>query len=127
MDAGGLSTPGLLEGGTHKVNIRRGETALIHPVTVDVRVVQEGSGTPVSGGTLVYENGAAVDGQRGAAVRGGMTDPETSCSPRPECLTGSGTRTGSPGSTSVSASRGSIFRGPASRSAWAAEHGPGRR
>ena len=76
MDAEGLSTLRLLEGGTHNVNIRRirgGETALIHPVTVDVWVVREGSGTLVTGGTLIDENGAAVAGQRGAAIRGGVT------------------------------------------------------
>ena len=76
MDAAAISTLRLLEGGTHNVNIRRirgGETALIHPVTVDVWVVQEGSGTLVTGGRLVDENGAAVTGQRGAAIRGGVT------------------------------------------------------
>lgn len=76
MDAEGLSTLRLLEGGTHNVNIRRirgGETALIHPVTVDVWVVREGSGTLVTGGTLIDESGAAVAGQRGAAIRGGVT------------------------------------------------------
>ncbi len=76
MDAEGLSTLRLLEGGTYNVNIRRirgGETALIHPVTADVWVVQEGSGTLVTGGSLVDENGAAVSGQRGAAIRGGVT------------------------------------------------------
>ena len=69
MDAEGLSTPGLLEGGTHNVNICGAETALMHPVTVDVWVVQEGSGTLVSRGTRVYEKGAAVDGPRGLASR----------------------------------------------------------
>ena len=76
MDAGGLSTLRLLEGGTYNVNIRRlrgGETALIHPVTADVWVVREGSGTLVTGGTLVDENGEVVEGQRGAAIRGGVT------------------------------------------------------
>lgn len=76
MDAEGLSTLRLLEGGTYNVNIRRlrgGETALIHPVTVDVWVVREGSGTLVTGGTLIDENGAAVAGQRGAGIRGGVT------------------------------------------------------
>ena len=76
MDAEGRSTLRLLEGGTYNVNIRRlrgGETALIHPVTADVWVVREGSGTLVTGGTLVDENGSAVAGQRGAAIRGGVT------------------------------------------------------
>lgn len=44
-------------------------------MTVDVRVVREGSGTLVSGGTPVRENGTAVDDRRGAAIRGGMTGP----------------------------------------------------
>ena len=76
MDADDLSTVRLLEGGTHNVNIRRlrgGETALIHEVTTDVWVVREGSGTLVTGGTLVDEDGLAVDGPRGAAIRGGVT------------------------------------------------------
>ena len=73
--AGQCSNTGPVWGGTHKLNIRRGETALIHPVTVDVRVVQEGSGTLVTGGTPVHENGAAAEGQPAAAIHGGMTRP----------------------------------------------------
>lgn len=76
MDADDLSTIRLLEGGTYNVNIRRlrgGETALIHEVTTDVWVVREGSGTLVTGGSLVDEDGLPVDGQRGAAIRGGVT------------------------------------------------------
>ena len=75
MDAEDLSTLRLLEGGTYNVNIRRirgGETALIHPVTADVWVVREGSGTLVTGGTLIDEDGAAAAGQRGAGIRGGV-------------------------------------------------------
>ena len=76
MDVEGLSTIRLLEGGTYNVNIRRlrgGETALLHEVTTDVYVVREGSGTLVTGGTLIDENGVAVDGPRGVAIRGGVT------------------------------------------------------
>jgi len=76
MDADGLSTVRLLEGGAYNVNIRRlrgAETALVHERTSDVYVVREGSGTLVTGGTLVDENGAAVDGSRGAAIRDGVT------------------------------------------------------
>ena len=75
MDADGLSTVRLLEGGTYNVNIRRlrgVEIALVHERTSDVYVVREGSGTLVTGGTLVDENGAAVDGLRGAAIQGGV-------------------------------------------------------
>ena len=76
MDADELSTVRLLEGGTYNVNIRRlrgVETALVHERTSDVYVVREGSGTLVTGGTLVDENGAAVDGLRGAAIQGGVS------------------------------------------------------
>ena len=75
MDTDGLSTVRLLEGGTYNVNIRRlrgVETALVHERTSDVYVVREGSGTLVTGGTLVDENGAEVDGLRGAAIQGGI-------------------------------------------------------
>ena len=74
MDADGRSTVRLLEGGSYNVNIRRlngGETALMHPRTTDVYVVREGSGTLVTGGQIVDEAGQPVDGQRGAAIRGG--------------------------------------------------------
>ena len=74
MDAEQRTTVRLLEGGSYNVNIRRirgGETALMHPRTTDVYVIREGSGTLVTGGQIVDENGAPVDGQRGAAIRGG--------------------------------------------------------
>ena len=74
MDAEQRTTVRLLEGGSYNVNIRRirgGETALMHPRTTDVYVVREDSGTLVTGGQIVDENGAPVDGQRGAAIRGG--------------------------------------------------------
>ncbi len=73
MDAEQRQTMRLLEGGTYNVNIRRirgGETALMHPRTIDVWVVREGSGTLVTGGQIVDENGQPVE-QRGAAIRGG--------------------------------------------------------
>ncbi len=76
MDAEGLSTVRLLEGGAYNVNIRRlrgAETALVHERTTDVYVIREGSGTLVTGGTLIDENGVAVDGTRGASIRGGVT------------------------------------------------------
>ena len=74
MDAEQRTTVRLLEGGSYNINIRRirgGETALVHPRTTDVYVVREGSGTLVTGGQIVDENGQPVDGQRGAAIRGG--------------------------------------------------------
>jgi mannose-6-phosphate isomerase-like protein (cupin superfamily) len=73
MDAEQRQTVRLLEGGSYNVNIRRirgGETALMHPRTIDVWVVREGSGTLVTGGQIVDENGEPVE-QRGAAIRGG--------------------------------------------------------
>jgi len=55
-----ISTTRLLEGGEFNVNIRHVENAtpesystLTHPDTIDVWVVQEGSGTVVTGGTVV--------------------------------------------------------------------------
>lgn len=64
MDARQLQTLRMLEGGKYNVNIRRitnAETALVHPNTVDVWVVLEGSGTLTTGGTL--QNGRIVGGQ----------------------------------------------------------------
>ena len=74
MDAAGRVTTRLLEGGSYNVNIRRisnAETALMHPRTTDVYVVREGSGTLVTGGQIVDEQGEPVEGTRGAAIRGG--------------------------------------------------------
>ena len=73
MDAEQRATVRLLEGGSYNVNIRRirgGETALMHPRTIDVWVIREGSGTLVTGGQIVDENGEPVE-TRGAAIRGG--------------------------------------------------------
>jgi mannose-6-phosphate isomerase-like protein (cupin superfamily) len=64
MDARKLQTLRLIEGGKFSVNIRRitdAETALVHPQTVDVWVVVEGSGTLTTGGKLV--DGKIVGGQ----------------------------------------------------------------
>jgi mannose-6-phosphate isomerase-like protein (cupin superfamily) len=63
MDARQLATLRMIEGGKFNVNIRRitnAETALVHPVTVDVWVVIEGSGTLTTGGRI--ENGKIVGG-----------------------------------------------------------------
>ena len=63
MDAKKLATLRMIEGGKFNVNIRRitnSETALVHPVTVDVWVVIEGSGTLTTGGRI--ENGKIVGG-----------------------------------------------------------------
>lgn len=55
-----IATTRLLEGGEFNVNIRHAEnvtpesySTLTHPDTIDVWVVQEGSGTVVTGGTMV--------------------------------------------------------------------------
>jgi mannose-6-phosphate isomerase-like protein (cupin superfamily) len=64
MDAKKLQTLRMIEGGKFNVNIRRitnAETALIHPNTIDLWVVLEGSGTLTTGGKL--ENGKIVGGQ----------------------------------------------------------------
>ena len=64
MDARKLATLRMIEGGKFNVNIRRitnAETALVHPQTVDVWVVIEGSGTLTTGGTIV--DGKIVGGE----------------------------------------------------------------
>ena len=64
MDARKLATLRMIEGGKFNVNVRRitnAETALVHPQTVDVWVVIEGSGTLTTGGTLV--NGKIIGGE----------------------------------------------------------------
>ncbi len=75
MDEDHRETTRLLAGNSFNVNIRRlkdAETALMHPRTTDVYVVREGSGVLVTGGQIVDERGEPVDGQRGAAIRGGV-------------------------------------------------------
>ena len=55
MDTKKLETLRMLEGGRFNVNIRRirnAESALVHPVTADVWVVTEGSGTLTVNGRL---------------------------------------------------------------------------
>ena len=64
MDARKLQTLRMIEGGKYSVNIRRitnAETALVHPKTIDVWVVLEGSGTLTTGGTI--QDGKIVGGQ----------------------------------------------------------------
>jgi mannose-6-phosphate isomerase-like protein (cupin superfamily) len=64
MDAKKLATLRMIEGGKFNVNIRRitnAETALVHPNTIDLWVVLEGSGTLTTGGKL--ENGQIIGGQ----------------------------------------------------------------
>ena len=58
MSRDGIVTMRLLEGGDYNVNIRHVEKVtpenfrtLVHPDTIDVWVVQEGSGTLLTGGT----------------------------------------------------------------------------
>ncbi len=77
MDRDERTTVRLLEGGSYNVNIRRirgGEPPLMHPHTTDVYVVREGSGTLVTGGRIVDEQGRVVDGQRGAGITGGVEE-----------------------------------------------------
>ncbi|MGE3491867.1 MAG: cupin domain-containing protein [Vicinamibacterales bacterium] len=64
MDARKLSTLRMIEGGKYNVNIRRitnAETALVHPNTIDLWVVLEGSGTMTTGGKIA--NGKIVGGE----------------------------------------------------------------
>ena len=67
MDVKKLQTLRLIEGGKYSINIRRitnAETALVHPATIDVWVVLEGSGTMTTGGTIA-----------GGKIVGGVTNP----------------------------------------------------
>jgi mannose-6-phosphate isomerase-like protein (cupin superfamily) len=71
MDAKTLSTLRMIEGGKYNVNIRRitnAETALVHPITIDVWYVMEGSGTLTTGGKI--ENGKIVGGESHAIKPG---------------------------------------------------------
>jgi len=64
MDTRKLQTLRMLEGGKYNVNVRRitnAETALVHPKTIDLWVILEGSGTLTTGGTI--QNGKIVGGQ----------------------------------------------------------------
>ena len=64
MDSRKLQTLRMLEGGKYNVNVRRitnAETALVHPKTIDLWVILEGSGTLTTGGTI--QNGKIVGGQ----------------------------------------------------------------
>jgi mannose-6-phosphate isomerase-like protein (cupin superfamily) len=64
MDAKKLQTLRMIEGGKYNVNIRRitnAETALVHPKTIDLWYVLEGSGTLTTGGKL--EGGKIVGGE----------------------------------------------------------------
>src|SRR3989442_3481202 len=63
MDAKKLQTLRMIEGGKFNVNIRRitnAETALVHPTTIDLWIVIDGSGTLTTGGEV--ENGKIVRG-----------------------------------------------------------------
>jgi mannose-6-phosphate isomerase-like protein (cupin superfamily) len=75
MDGKKIPTLRLIEGGKYNVNIRRlvgAESALIHQKTADVWVVQEGSGTLVTGGALVNARTNASGDQSGSGIRGGV-------------------------------------------------------
>ena len=64
MDAKKLATLRMIEGGKFNVNVRRitnAETALVHPMTVDLWVVLDGRGTLTTGGRI--ENGKIVGGE----------------------------------------------------------------
>src|SRR5437867_1867276 len=64
MDAKKLTTLRMIEGGKYNVNIRQitnAETALVHPISIDVWYVMEGSGTLTTGGKI--ESGKIVGGE----------------------------------------------------------------
>jgi mannose-6-phosphate isomerase-like protein (cupin superfamily) len=71
-----LATTRLLEGGYYSVNVRRltgPETAHVHPSSLTLYLVREGSGTLVTGGTIVDAKGQPVpDGRPGDDIKGGV-------------------------------------------------------
>jgi mannose-6-phosphate isomerase-like protein (cupin superfamily) len=71
-----LATTRLLEGGFYSVNIRRltgPETAHVHPASLTIYVVREGSGTLVTGGTIVDAKGQPVPANGpGDDLKGGV-------------------------------------------------------
>jgi mannose-6-phosphate isomerase-like protein (cupin superfamily) len=76
MPGKNLATTRLLEGGFYSVNIRRltgPETAHVHPASLTIYVVREGSGTLVTGGTIVDAKGQPVtSGRAGDEIKGGV-------------------------------------------------------
>lgn len=76
MPGKNLATTRLLEGGFYSVNIRRltgPETAHVHPASLTIYVVREGSGTLVTGGTIVDAKGQPVpDNRPGDDLKGGV-------------------------------------------------------
>ena len=71
-----LATTRLLEGGFYSVNIRRltgPETAHVHPTSLTIYVIREGSATLITGGTIVDAKGQPVPpGRAGDDLRGGV-------------------------------------------------------
>lgn len=71
-----LATTRLLEGGFYSVNIRRlagPETAHFHTTALTIYVVREGSGTLVTGGTIVDTDGQPItSGRSGHDIKGGV-------------------------------------------------------
>jgi mannose-6-phosphate isomerase-like protein (cupin superfamily) len=71
-----LATTRLLEGGFYSVNIRRltgPETAHLHPTALTIYVVREGTGTLITGGTIVDAKGQPVPaGKPGDDIKGGV-------------------------------------------------------
>lgn len=76
MPGKNLATTRLLEGGYYSVNIRRltgPETAHLHQTSLTIYVVREGSGTLITGGTIVDAKGQPVpDGRPGDDIKGGV-------------------------------------------------------
>ena len=76
MPGKNLATTRLLEGGYYSVNIRQltgPETAHLHTTSLTIYVVREGSGTLITGGTIVDAKGQPVaPGRAGDDLRGGV-------------------------------------------------------
>ena len=76
MPGKNLATTRLLEGGFYSVNVRRltgPEAAHLHPTSLTIYVVREGSGTLITGGTIVDAKGQPVAaGRAGDDIKGGV-------------------------------------------------------
>ena len=71
----------VMDGGTFSINIRivkPGDAPLVHSKSCDVWVVQAGTATAVTGGTLINpQKRAGVDDVAGTEIQGGVEQPLT--------------------------------------------------
>ncbi len=70
----------VMEGGAYSINIRivkQGDAPLVHATSCDLWIVQAGTATAVTGGTLVggHKNNPLVDDIAGTSITGGLEQP----------------------------------------------------